>query len=217
LTAAKSWIADRLAVIIRREFVQDLHSKYLVHNAFDDILLHDRFVDNPDGRITQDCQDYRDWATMSMSTLIQVTQMPAYVIWYGYHTIAEMGWTATLICLAFGVLSIVACRLLMAPIVRLTYKFEAANASYRLGNVRVKEQSEEIALNHGETHEHSLLERGLAKALGFQLGLANFSIGLNVISNVFNYFDNGLVYVCIDFSESDDLNDYDLSEYVGRV
>jgi ABC-type uncharacterized transport system fused permease/ATPase subunit len=158
-----------------------------------------------------------EWASLHMTVLIQLTQMPVYVSWYGFKTIKEMGFVAGAICLGFAILSIVSCRILMTPIIRLTYQFEANNASYRLSNVRIKENAEGIALNNGESHEYSLLEAGIAKALEIQRRLANYTIGLNVVSNTFNYFGNGLVYVCIYFATPENLSDSELAEYVGRV
>jgi ABC-type uncharacterized transport system fused permease/ATPase subunit len=214
LLSLQQWVADRLAVLLRKRLVQGIHERYLRHNTFHDILLHEKFVDNPDGRIANDCME---WATMHMTLLIQLTQMPVYIVWYGIQTVSEMGGAATGICIAFGVLSILLCRLVMTPLIRLTYRFEASNATYRVVNVRIKENAEGVALNQGMNHEYSLLEAAIAKAMGFQLRLANYTIGLNVVSNTFNYFGNVLVYVCIYFSISAGMSDADLAEYVGRV
>jgi ABC-type uncharacterized transport system fused permease/ATPase subunit len=214
LLAIKQWIANRLAIVIRRSLVSDIHAKYLRDNAFYDILLHDRFVDNPDGRITNDCME---WAELLTDVIYKVTQCPVYVAWYGYRTVAEMGWLAFWICIAFGVVSMVVCRIVMSPIIHFTYRWDAANATYRLANVRVKENAEGIALNQTAALEYSVLERAVITALGFQLKLANNTILLNVFSNAFNTFGNGLVYVCIYFAASPDYSDSDLASFVSRA
>jgi ABC-type uncharacterized transport system fused permease/ATPase subunit len=152
-----------------------------------------------------------------MTVVVGLTQMPIYVGWYGFKTIDAMGWTAAALCLAFAVLSIIAVRIVMTPIVRLTYKFEAANADYRFRNVLIKEQAESIALNRGQAREGPLLETLLEKALELQKRLANNQILMGIVTNTFRYFGNGLVYVCIYVASPFDVSGPDLAAFVARV
>lgn len=214
LISTKFWISDRLTIILRESLVDHLHDKYFKNNSFLDLLLYSSHIDNPDARIASDCTN---WAQYLCSISIQLTMMPIYVIWYGIQTQQLFGFNAVLVCISFSVFSLFFSWLVLAPIVNTTYSFEAANGDYRLKNIIIKDDSESIALSKGQACEQQALDVKLAKALGYQKQLANYSIILNIITNIFNYFGNGLVYICIFLCQPDNLSDKEIAEFVSKV
>jgi hypothetical protein len=62
-----------------------------------------------------------------------------------------------------------------------------------------------------------VLDRLLGAALDFQRRLANNQILLSVVTGTFNYFGNGLVYVCIYFGAPSGLSGADLAAFVAKV
>ena len=196
LIGFKLWVADVIAVYLRKKLVGQLQEKYLQNNAFYNMQIYDRKLDNPDGRLTN---DPLMWAQLLIRVIVDGTQSPIYIAWYGYKTVDVMGWKAALICLGFAAFSIGASRLVMTPIIKLTYQFEAANAYYRMTNVMIRENAETIALSRGQGHERKLLDGRLMNAIRNQFRLANSNILLNVVAQSCNYFGNGLVYICIFF------------------
>ena len=173
LIGFKLWVADVIAVYLRKKLVGKLQEKYLHNNAFYNMQIYDKRLDNPDGRLTN---DPLMWAQLLIRVIVDGTQSPIYIAWYGYKTVDVMGWKAALICLGFAAFSISASRLVMTPIIKLTYKFEAANAYYRLTNVMIRENAETIALSRGQGHERKLLDGRLMDAARNQFRLANGNI-----------------------------------------
>ncbi|OHT17475.1 ABC transporter family protein [Tritrichomonas foetus] len=210
----KLWISDRLSIILRDKLVKKIHEKYFAQNAFFDLLLFSAHIDNPDARIASDCTN---WAQTICLIAIQLTMMPIYVVWYGIKTFQMMGGYAVLICLCFAILSVFFSWLVMSPIVKLTYSFEAANGDYRLQNVLIKDNSEIIALSQGQQKEKEMLDLRLIQALDIQKGLANYSILMNVLTNIFNYFGNGLIYICIYACQPDGLDEDGIASFISLV
>ena len=155
LISIKFWISDRLTIILRESLVDHLHDKYFKNNSFLDLLLYSSHIDNPDARIASDCPN---WAQYLCSISIQLTMMPIYVIWYGIQTQQLFGFNAILVCLSFSVFSLFFSWLVLAPIVKTTYSFEAANGDYRLQNIIIKDDSESIALSKGQACEQQALD-----------------------------------------------------------
>lgn len=211
----KTWISKRTAILFRKNLDEHMQEKYFQENSFHDILLYEKEIDNPDGRLTNDCQF---WAETFSTLFLLIAQMPIYVVWYGIKTIIIMGGVGFTICLSFGIIIIVCSRLVMTPIIKLTYSYEETNADFRKKHIDIKEDSEIICLSRAQSHELRLLDEGLKKVLKAQFGLANFTILLNSVTSTFNYFGNGLVYLCIYVCVPPGTVSYDeIAQYISRV
>ena len=183
-------------------------------NSFYDLLMYDTHIDNPDGRITQDIENYGE---TSIKVIVAAAQSPLIIAYYSYSTFKDMGLNSLLITLLFTTVSFFATRFAMSPIVRLTYKFEAANADFRTAHVNLKENAETIALSRGQSAEEKLLSDRLASVLSVQKQLSNTSIILNIVVNICQYFGNALVYLCIYICAPATEDPSILAEFTGRV
>ena len=210
ILSLKLFCSDRLAVLFREKLVTQIHEKYLHGNAFYDLLIYDAQIDNPDARITDDITNY---GKSFIQALIALSQAPYIIIYYSYMTYMDMGITTVLIFIAFAIVSFIISRLVMNPIVRLTYSFEAANGDFRLAHVNLKENAETVALSNGQSAEHKLLSERLYHVLSVQTKLANRSVPMNVITYICQYLGTALVYLCIYLYRPET----DIGAYISRV
>jgi len=214
VTSLKIWVSDRLCILMRKKISEELHDKYMRENAFYDLLIRDSQIDNPDARITQ---DVANWAQSFVSIITKLTQTPSIVIYYSYLTYKDFSWKALIICYLFTLLSFFISKLVMKPLIKLTYLFEKANGDFRLAHISLKENAETVALSQGQNTEAKLLSNRLSQVIGYQKQLANKSTFMNAVTNSFQYFGNGLVYLCIYLCANKSLDPSTLAEFTSRV
>ena len=206
----KLFFSDWLAVFFRKTLVSKLHERFMAGNSFYELLLYNAEIDNPDARITDDIKNY---CTSFIQTLVGLAQAPTLILYYSFMTFKDMGVKMLLIFVCFTVFSFILTRVVMNPIIKLTYAFEAANGDFRLAHVNLKENAETIALSKGQSQEKKLLSQRLKSVLEVQTKLANRSIIMNVIANMCQYFGTALVYICIYICRPKE----NIAEYTSRV
>lgn len=192
--AIKLWFADRLAVALRDSLVSKIQTDYLHDNSFNDLLLRDAYVDNPDGRITQDIQN---WTTSFALILRQMIQTPVLIVYYTYLVWGELNYVAILICFGFSFLSMFISYWAMRPVMKITFEFSHADASFRLAHVNLKENAEVVALSKAQNQEFKLISDRFSDVLDVQRSRANRSFPLNWVTNFFAYFGGSISYICI--------------------
>jgi ABC-type uncharacterized transport system fused permease/ATPase subunit len=195
LIAIKLYFAERASIIMRRRIDNFIHDEYLFQNSFYDLLIHDTQIDNPDSRIAQNVLDFA--AGFCVYVYPKLIQVPCIIIWYTYRVSTFLDWRMTLMCYAFGILSVATVRLLMHPVVRKNYVYQARNSDFRLTHVELKEGAEVVALSQGQRSELQLLSVQLEKTLAAQRVLANWKAPMNIGINLFAYCGGILGYTGI--------------------
>lgn len=213
LIAIKLYSADVLAVLYRRNIARKIHTNYMAGNTFYDILIHDSEVDNPDGRITQDVSDY----CLDLFRIAgKIMQVPAQVAWYTYKVCDLLDWQVLLMCYGYALASIVISRIVMHPVAKYTYRYQAKNADFRLKHVDLKERAEEVCLSAAQDVQKEDLAQELRNVLNLQFTLANWTAPLNVTINIFAYYGGAMIYALIlyylkrnpDFTDPKELTEF---------
>lgn len=142
-------------------------------------------ADNPDQRISE---DVRDFVTYSRSFYIQLfsalLNLYAFVqiLWglsfrfpysIGGFDLATIPGYLVWFALSFAVLATVGTHIIGRPLVSLNFLKQRYEADFRFNLVRVRENSEEIALLHGETAERSGLMGRFRNVIDVTLALIN--------------------------------------------
>jgi putative ATP-binding cassette transporter len=140
--------------------------------------------DNPDQRIQEDINQFTGLTiSLSMGLLNSVVTLASFIgiLWSlsggfaftlsgtEYNIPGFMVWMAVLYCLAGSVLT----HTIGRPQIALNFQQQRVEADFRHHMVRVREYSESIALDRGETVERQQLDTRFGKVLGNYLALIN--------------------------------------------
>lgn len=192
--AIKLWFADRLAIVLRDQLVQKIQKDYLHGNTFNDLLVYDSFIDNPDGRITIDIQN---WSSSFSLVLRQLIQTPVTIFYYLVLVWGQIGYLSVLLCFVFSILSMIISYFVMKPVMKITFEFSHADASFRDVHVTLKDNAEVVALSRAQNQEYKLITERFSDVLNVQRSRANKSLPLNLVTNLFAYFGGIMEYVCL--------------------
>lgn len=190
----KLYLSNIAAIVYRRQINTIMHKEYMQENSFYELLLYNPEIDNPDHRLTQDIQDY---TTTLMDLLVKCIKGPINIFYYGYQIVILMNGWSLVLCIAFAVVSYIITRIAMIPVTSRVYKYQAANADFRLRHAFVRENSEIVCMSEGQEREKSILIEKLTNALNIQKSLANFSFPLDTIIQLVAYYGSIVCYFAI--------------------
>jgi len=162
--------------------------------------------DNPDQRIQEDMQMFTDYTvTLSMGILNSVVTLVTFIgiLWalsgplsfnLMGHAIAIPGymvWVAVLYCVAGTAIT----HFIGRPLIGLNFRQQRFEADFRHHLIRVRENSEAIALDRGESVEHQQLDlrfssvlRNYISLIKQQKNLVTFTASFAQLSIVFPFF-----------------------------
>jgi putative ATP-binding cassette transporter len=162
--------------------------------------------DNPDQRIQEDLQLFTDYTvTLSMGILNSVVTLVTFIgiLWglsgplsfaLGGHQLTIPGymvWIALLYCVAGTAIT----HFIGRPLIGLNFRQQRYEADFRHHLVRVREYSEAIALDKGETVEHTQLDtrfssvlRNYLSLIRQQKNLVAFTASFGQLAVVFPFF-----------------------------
>lgn len=162
--------------------------------------------DNPDQRIQEDLQLFTDYSvTLSMGILNSVVTLVTFIgiLWglsgplsfgLGGHQLTIPGymvWIALLYCVAGTTIT----HFIGRPLIGLNFRQQRYEADFRHHLVRVREYSEAIALDNGETVEHAQLDtrfssvlRNYLSLIRQQKNLVAFTASFGQLAVVFPFF-----------------------------
>ncbi len=167
---------------------------------------HNANPDNPDQRIQEDMQLFTDYTvTLSMGILNSVVTLVTFVgiLWglsgasafsVGGHEFTIPGfmvWVAVLYCVVGTTIT----HFIGRPLIGLNFRQQRFEADFRHHLVRVREYSEAIALDRGETVEHAQLDmrfstvlRNYLSLIRQQKNLVAFTASFAQLATVFPFF-----------------------------
>ena len=161
--------------------------------------------DNPDQRIQEDVNQFTTYTvSLTMGLLNAVVTLVTFIgiLWglsgnfaftlggVNFDIPGFMVWAAILYCLAGSIIT----HFIGRPLIKLNFNQQRLEADFRHHMIRVREYSESIALDKGETVERGQLDARFAKVLGNYLALIKsqknliwFTVGFGQAAVVFPF------------------------------
>ncbi|MBS0340072.1 MAG: ABC transporter ATP-binding protein/permease [Proteobacteria bacterium] len=213
----KFYVTQLLQVRWRAWMTRDYLSRWLANRTFYRLELA-RYMgeesaartgaspDNPDQRIQEDMQMFTDYTvTLSMGILNSVVTLVTFIgiLWalsgplsfslmgHDFSVPGYMVWVAVLYCVVGTTIT----HFIGRPLIGLNFRQQRFEADFRHHLIRVRENSEAIALDRGETVEHTQLDlrfgsvlRNYLSLIRQQKNLVAFTASFAQLSVVFPFF-----------------------------
>ena len=180
----------------RRWLTETYVEKYFANRHFYQLQLKDYGLDNPDQRIAEDLKratsETLDLATDFIRVVLQLFAFMA-VLWtvsgsleftlLGQEIVIPgyMAWAAVL----YAVVGTWLGHLIGKPLIRLNNDMQRVEANFRFKLVRVRENTESIALSHGEKKERESLRERFTDIWFNYFGLLKYTKRLSAYRSVF--------------------------------
>ncbi len=162
LAVYKQYLQQMLMIEWRAWLTERYLSKWLDGQAYYRLQLLDKGTDNPDQRIADDLNIFVDLTlTLSLGLLSAVVTLVSFVgiLWSisgalevaGYSIPGYMVWVA----LVYAIAGTGITHLIGKPLIGLNFQRQKAEADFRFSLIRLRENSEGVALYRGEAGEHA--------------------------------------------------------------
>ncbi|KAF9130064.1 hypothetical protein BGW39_003514 [Mortierella sp. 14UC] len=184
-----------LSLEARRSLTVYFHRIYIQPKLFYRIIImHDEEIDNPDQRITQDIDKVAEAIRKMIEELLISPLLIAFYTWQCYEM---AGYIGPLIIYGFFILSTVASRLLINPIVDAIFYKESAEGYFRFLHVRFRQFAESITFSRGEGEAKRAADGSLETLLCSQLDVIYKELPLNFLQKTVSYFGSIMSYVIV--------------------
>ncbi|KXS09166.1 hypothetical protein M427DRAFT_64704 [Gonapodya prolifera JEL478] len=151
-------------------------------------------VDNPEQRITQDVEGVMEMLRIILEKLI-IT--PLTVIYYTYRTFTVSGIVGPVAIYSYFIISSLATRYLLAPLVPLIFRKQQLEGDYRFLHTHVRTNAEPIAVLGGEGTERHHLSNSLETLLAWQRKVVDKDAVLKIGTEFVGYMGSILTYVTV--------------------
>ncbi len=162
LAVYKQYLQQMLMIEWRAWLTERYLSKWLSQQSYYRLQLLDKGTDNPDQRIADDLNIFVDLTlSLSLGLLSAVVTLVSFVgiLWTisgalevaGYTIHGYMVWVALVYAIAGTTLT----HLIGRPLIGLNFQRQKAEADFRFSLIRLRENSEGVALYRGEEGEHA--------------------------------------------------------------
>ncbi|KAF9105384.1 hypothetical protein BGX29_000083 [Mortierella sp. GBA35] len=212
-------LGNLLSLECRRSLTLYFHRIYIQPKLFYRILtMHDEEVDNPDQRITQDIDKVAEAMRKMIEELIISPLLIAFYTWQCWQM---AGYIGPLCIYGFFVISSIASRLLISPIVDAVFYKESAEGYFRFLHVRFRQFAESITFSRGEAEAKTAADGSLEVLLCSQLNYVYKELPLQFLQQSVSYFGSILSYVIIAIpiflGQYDGLPPSDLSAIISKI
>ncbi|XP_015910314.1 lysosomal cobalamin transporter ABCD4 [Parasteatoda tepidariorum] len=193
--SCKKYIINVFYVSSREVLTDKLHSMYFNKNIFYimNTFKYD-FTDNPDQRITQDIDKF---CKQFSSVINPFVIFPFTTAYYSYNCYQSTGWIGPVGIFLVFLISAVANRLLMKPIMNLIIKQEKCEGNFRFKHMHVRTNAESIAFQDANFSEFSRSEKKLLQLIGTQQSLYLREFPLDISVNIFSYIGSVISYLIL--------------------
>ena len=169
LAVYKQYLQQMLMIEWRAWLTENYISDWLAGQAYYRLQLLDRGTDNPDQRIADDLNIFVDLTlTLSLGLLSAVVTLVSFIgiLWTisgplevgGVSIPGYMVWVA----LVYAIGGTLVTHLIGRPLIGMNFSRQRVEADFRFSLVRLRENSEGVALYHGEEGEHANFSRRFA-------------------------------------------------------
>ena len=166
LAVYKQYLQQMLMIEWRAWLTENYLSDWLSGQAYYRLQLLDRGTDNPDQRIADDLNIFVDLTlTLSLGLLSAVVTLVSFIgiLWSisgpleiaGFTIHGYMVWVA----LVYAIGGTWITHLIGRPLIGMNFSRQRVEADFRFSLVRLRENSEGVALYHGESGEHANFSR----------------------------------------------------------
>jgi len=162
LAVYKQYLQQMLMIEWRAWLTERYLAKWLAGQAYYRLQLLDKGTDNPDQRIADDLNIFVDLTlTLSLGLLSAVVTLVSFVgiLWSisgafevaGYSIPGYMVWVA----LVYAIVGTALTHVIGRPLIGLNFQRQKVEADFRFSLIRLRENSEGVALYRGEEGEHA--------------------------------------------------------------
>lgn len=197
-----SYFGSRLAILWQRWLTEHFQNKWLANHTYYHMQISDAGIDNPDQRVSEDLQQF---ATNTLSLFFNLLNSCltlgsfGYILWslsgsfqftlggMTFNISGYLCWAAFL----FAALGTYVIGKMGRKLSGLDYQQQQYNANFRYGLIRLRENSEQIAIIGGEEAEKTKLGHlfqhiydNFLSITTLQKNLAFFTNGYNIIAGI---------------------------------
>lgn len=155
-------------------------TKYLSSKTYYDIATKDD-IDNPDERIQDNVAPFVSaiisFPTRVLGTILALTTNAVLLI--------QVSSSMTAFVVAYSVVALVLQTILYWPLIRKNFDAVAANADFRFGLLRIRENAETIAFFRGEAMEKGQVSRRLDRVVHNQMDIYYYQLKTGLVTKVF--------------------------------
>ncbi len=166
-----AYLRSKLAIRWRKWFTSNVMHDYLGEDTYYKMNLEDRKTENPDQRISE---DLRDFVTSSISLIIgtvsdlamlgtfgvvlwDLSHAATMTLWNGYELHLPDGYMLYL-AIAYAFVGTILTFWIGKPLVKLNFRQQRYEADFRFSLIRLRENSESVALYKGSRSEEVILD-----------------------------------------------------------
>lgn len=197
-----SYFTMRITILWQRWLTEHFQSKWLANHTYYHMQISDTPIDNPDQRVSEDLQQFAGHTLSIFFNILQSVLTLAsfgYVLWslsgafqfavgsFNFHIPGYLCWSAFL----FAVLGTYIITKMGRNLSGLDYQQQQHNANFRYGLIRLRENSEQIAIIGGEAVEKNKLDllfqyvyNNFLSITTLQRNLAFFTNGYNILGSI---------------------------------
>lgn len=154
--------------------------RYLRNKTYYDIAMKGD-VDNPDERIQNNVEPFitsvLQFPTMVVGTILGLVT--------GGVLLTQVTPALTVFVLIYSVVGVALQTAIAWPLIRKNFDMVAANADFRFGLLRVRENAETIAFFRGEEMEERQVHSRLGRVIKRKMGIYYYNLGTGVIIKIF--------------------------------
>jgi putative ATP-binding cassette transporter len=169
----RQWFMQMLQIQWRTWLTDHFLQEWMQDQAYYRMQLLDRGTDNPDQRISEDLNIFVDYtSSLALGLLSSVVTLISFVVilWglsgslelWGFNIPGYLVWTA----LAYAIVGTVLTHFIGRKLIGLGFNKQRVEADFRFSLVRLRENSEGVALYRGEQEELGGLRQRFAAVIG---------------------------------------------------
>ncbi|KAK4036889.1 ABC protein, subfamily ABCD [Daphnia magna] len=192
--AIKTYISQVLNLTWRQLLTRAVHRLYFTDINYYQLNVLDKFVDNPDQRITADINIL---CLVFSSVAIKVVVSPFTIAYYSYKAYVGTGWVGPTSCFLFFIVGTFVNKLLMSPIVAWVVRNERREGDFRYKHMQIRSNAESLAFLTGARLEESKTNNKLDLLLTTQHSLYGRQFFLNLAVNMFDYLGSIISYLAL--------------------
>jgi len=173
LAVYRSWFLQMLQIEWRTWLTDHFLQEWTQDQAYYRMQLLDRGTDNPEQRISEDLNFFVDYtSSLALGLLSSVVTLASFVVilWglsgslelWGFNIPGYLVWTA----LAYAIVGTVLTHFVGRKLIALGFNKQRVEADFRFSLVRLRENSEGVALYRGEQEELGGLRQRFAAVVG---------------------------------------------------
>ncbi len=186
ISVYNTFLRSKLVIVWRKWFTSNVLHDYLNNDTYYKIQMLDSKTENPDQRIADDLGMFvsstisliigtaTDLATLITFGVVlwDLSHSVTMTLWNGYELYLPDGYMLYL-CFAYALIGTIFTFIIGKPLVRLDFRQQRFEADFRFSLIRMRENSESIALYKGNATEEQILNLSFVNIIKNYIKLIN--------------------------------------------